>query len=84
MRLKNTCEKSMQALAKEGLFKGVKTCKLKFCEHCVINKKTKVKFGITIHCNGGFLIIFTQMFGGLPGQYLLEVTIILCSLLMIL
>jgi len=28
---------------------GAKTCKLELCEHCVISKKTKVKFGTTIH-----------------------------------
>ena len=28
---------------------GAKTYKLKFCEHCVIRKKTKVKFGTMTH-----------------------------------
>ena len=46
MRLEHTNEKSLQALAKQGLLKGAKTCKLDFCEYCVIEKKTNVKFGI--------------------------------------
>ena len=39
----------MQNLTKQDLLKGAKTYKLEFCEHCVISKKTKVKFGTTIH-----------------------------------
>ena len=49
MRLDHTGEKSMQALAKQGLLKGAMTCKLEFCEHCVLGEKTNVKFGTTIH-----------------------------------
>ena len=44
MRLKYIGEKSLHALSKQDLLKGATTCKLKFCEHCVIGKKTKVKF----------------------------------------
>jgi len=55
MRLGHTCEKSLQVLTKQYLFKGAKTCKLKFCEHCVIDKKIKVKFSTTIHCTEGVL-----------------------------
>jgi len=33
----------------------VLTCNLKFSEHCVLNKKTKVKFSSVIHCSGSFL-----------------------------
>ena len=50
MRLKHTEEKSLQALAKYDLLKGASTCKLKFCEHCVIEKKTKVIFDTATHC----------------------------------
>ena len=32
---------------KHGLLKGTKTYKSNFCEHCVVGKKTRVKFGIT-------------------------------------
>jgi len=35
--------------------KGVLTCNLKFGEHCILDKKTKVKFGIVIHRLEGFL-----------------------------
>jgi len=49
MRLGHAGEKSMQTLAKQGLLKGTKTCKLKFYEHCVLGKNTKVKFGTAIH-----------------------------------
>jgi len=40
----------LQALVKQDLLQGTNTCKLKFCEHCVIGKKIKVKFGTMIHC----------------------------------
>jgi len=39
----------LQALAKKEFLKGVKTCKLEFYKYYIISKKTKVKFGITIH-----------------------------------
>jgi len=31
------------------------TCNLKFGERCVLDKKTKVKFGITNHCSEDLL-----------------------------
>jgi len=49
MRLEHTGEKSLQSLTKKGLLKGVRTCKLEFYEHYIIEKKTKVKFGTTTH-----------------------------------
>ncbi|KAE8717034.1 cytochrome P450 71A9-like [Hibiscus syriacus] len=49
MRLGHAGEKSLQILAKKGLLKGVKACKLNFCEHCVLGKQKRVKFGTTIH-----------------------------------
>ena len=49
MRLSYEDKKFMQVLAKQGLLKGAKTCKLEFCEHCVLGKKIKVKFGTAIH-----------------------------------
>ena len=36
MRLGHAGEKSLQILAKQGLLKGTKACKLDFCEHCVL------------------------------------------------
>ena len=44
MRLGHTGEKHLQAL-----LKGARTCKLEFCEYCVIKKKTKVKFGTSTY-----------------------------------
>ena len=29
--------------------KGTKACKLEFCEHCVLGKQRRVKFGTAIH-----------------------------------
>jgi len=49
MRLVHDGEKSLQILAKQGLLKGTKTCKLEFCEHCVLGKQQRVKFGTAIH-----------------------------------
>jgi len=53
MRLRHTGEKSLQDLAKQGLLQGAKTCKLEFCKHCIMGKKTMMKFGIAIHCTEG-------------------------------
>ena len=55
MRLDQTSEKFMQALAKQGLLNVVKTCKLKFYKHYVLKRKTKVKFGTAIHRTKGIL-----------------------------
>jgi len=49
MRLGHAGEKSLQILAKQGLLKGTKACKLEFCEHCVMGKQRRVKFDIAIH-----------------------------------
>ena len=49
VRLGHTSGKSLQTLARKGLLKGAKTCKLEFCEYCVIGKKMKVKFSIAIY-----------------------------------
>jgi len=55
MRLGHRGEKSLQVLVRQRLLKGAKTCKLEFSEHCVIGKKTDVKFGTTIHSTEGIL-----------------------------
>ena len=49
VRLEHAEEKSLQTLINYGLLKGTKTCKLNFCEHCVVGKKTNVKFGTANH-----------------------------------
>ena len=42
MRLGHVGEKSMTVLSKQGLLKGAESCKLDFCEHCVLCKQTWV------------------------------------------
>ncbi|KAH9706402.1 hypothetical protein KPL70_012195 [Citrus sinensis] len=49
VQLGHAGEKSLQTLMTHGLLKGTKTCKLNFCEHCVVGKKTRVKFGTVNH-----------------------------------
>lgn len=31
------------------LLKGTKFCKIKFCEYCIVGKKTRLKFGMVNH-----------------------------------
>jgi len=64
MRLGYTGEKFLQALAKQDLLKSTRTYKLEFCEHCIIRKKTKVKFGTTTQCTKGILdYVHTNIWG---------------------
>ncbi|KAH9771353.1 Integrase catalytic domain-containing protein [Citrus sinensis] len=55
MRLGHAGKKALQTLAKQGLLKGTNSCKLEFCEHCVLGKQTRVKFGSAIHDTKGIL-----------------------------
>ena len=48
MRLGHTRE-IFASIDEARIVESAKTCKLKFSEHCVIGKKTKVEFGIVIH-----------------------------------
>ncbi|XP_020243484.1 uncharacterized protein LOC109821732 [Asparagus officinalis] len=48
-RLGHIGKKSLQTLCKHGLLKEAKSGKVEFYKHCVLGKKTKVKFGTTIH-----------------------------------
>ena len=82
MRLGHAGEKSLQILAKKRLLKGTKACKIEFCEHCVMGKQRKVKFGIAIHNTKLFWIMCTQMCGDLPRLRPSEVGIILLLLSM--
>ncbi|KAK8938897.1 hypothetical protein KSP39_PZI010824 [Platanthera zijinensis] len=43
-RLGHMSERGLLELHKKGLLKGVKTCKLDFCETCVLGKQHRVKF----------------------------------------
>ena len=64
MRLGHAGEKSLQTLAMQGLLKGTKTCKLDFCEQCVLGKQKRVKFGTAIHNTEGILdYIHTEVWG---------------------
>ena len=64
MRLGHDGEKSLQTLAMQGLLKGAKTCKLDFCEQCVLGKQKRVKFGTAIHNTEGILdYIRTDVWG---------------------
>jgi len=66
MRIRHTDEKSLQGLAKQDLLKGATTCKLEFCEYCVIEKKTKVNSAQRLIAPRRFWIMFTPIFGNLP------------------
>ena len=64
MRLGHAGERSLQTLAMQGLLKGEKTCKLDFCEQCVLGKQKRVKFGTAIHNTKGILdYIHTDVWG---------------------
>jgi len=46
---------SLQVLTMQGLLTGAKTYNLESCEHCVLGKKTKVKFDTVIYRTEGLL-----------------------------
>ena len=60
MQLGHAGEKEMMVLSKLVLLKVAKSCKLVFCEHCVLDQQTWVKFGTIIHCKKGCSIMFTR------------------------
>ncbi|KAG6384621.1 hypothetical protein SASPL_155554 [Salvia splendens] len=55
LRLGHAGERSLQILVNQGLLKGTKSCKLEFCEHCVMRKQRRVIFGTAIHDTKGIL-----------------------------
>nr|GFB38972.1 Gag_pre-integrs domain-containing protein [Tanacetum cinerariifolium] len=55
MRLGHAGEKSINLLIKQGLLKGLSSCKLDLCEHCINGKTTMVKFRTVIHKTQGIL-----------------------------
>ena len=64
MRLGHVSEKALQGLVKLGLLKGAKIGKLEFCEHCVLGKQTRIKFGTAIHRTKGILdYVHTDVWG---------------------
>ena len=67
MRLGHPGEKALQTLVKQGVLKGAKSGKIDFCEHCILCKQTRVKFGTAIHRTKGTLdYIHTDVWG--PSQ----------------
>ncbi|KAL3821238.1 hypothetical protein ACJIZ3_007143 [Penstemon smallii] len=64
IRLGHAGEKAMQGLISQGLLKGAKTCKMNFCEHCVLGKQTRVRFGTATHKTKGILdYVHTDVWG---------------------
>ena len=55
MQLGHMGERRIMKLHNRKLLKGVKTCKLEFCKHCVLEKQNKVQFKTTIHKTEGVL-----------------------------
>ena len=55
MHLGHAGEKVLQTLVNQGLLKCANSCKLEFCDHCVLGKQTRVKFGSVIHDTKGIL-----------------------------
>jgi len=55
MRLGQVDLNSFKELTKKGMLEGAFTCNLEFSECCVLDKKTKVKFGTATHRSEGFL-----------------------------
>ena len=49
MRLGHAGEKDLQSLVNQDLLKNANSYKLEFCEHCILSKQTRVKFGSIIH-----------------------------------
>uniref|UniRef100_A0A5B7BZJ7 Putative copia LTR rider n=1 Tax=Davidia involucrata TaxID=16924 RepID=A0A5B7BZJ7_DAVIN len=64
MRLGHAGEKALQGLVKQGVLKGAKTGKVGFCEHCVLGKQSRVKFGTAVHRTQGILdYVHTDVWG---------------------
>ncbi|GJW01836.1 retrovirus-related pol polyprotein from transposon TNT 1-94 [Tanacetum coccineum] len=71
MRLGHAGEKSLNFLIKQGLLKGLSSCKLDLCEHCINGKTTRVKFRTTIHKTQGILdYVHSDVWGPSKTRYL--------------
>ncbi|GJU57695.1 retrovirus-related pol polyprotein from transposon TNT 1-94 [Tanacetum coccineum] len=55
MNLGHAGEKSLNLLIKQGLLKGLSSCKLDLYEHCINGKTTRVKFRTVIYKTQGIL-----------------------------
>ena len=64
MRLGHVGKTAFQGLVKQGILKGAKIGKLGLCEHCILPKQTRVKFGTAVHCTQGTLdYVHTNVWG---------------------
>ncbi|GJT27803.1 retrovirus-related pol polyprotein from transposon TNT 1-94 [Tanacetum coccineum] len=71
MRLGHAGEKSLNLLIKQGLFKGLSSCKLDLCKHCINGKTTRVKFRTAIHKTQGILdYVHSDVWGPSKIRYL--------------
>lgn len=66
----HTSEKALQTLIKQGLLKGADCCKLEFCEHCILGKYMRLKFGSTNSRYKKDSVVFTVMLGDLLDSFL--------------
>ena len=55
MQLGYIGERGIMKIHKRKLLKGIKTCKLEFCKHCVLGKHNKVQLKTTTHKTKGVL-----------------------------
>jgi len=55
MRLGHVGLDSLQSFGEVRIIERCIDLQFRVCEHCVLNNKTKIKFGTTIHRMGGFL-----------------------------
>ena len=58
------CLNSLQTLTTQELLEDALTCNLVSCEHCVLSKEIKVKFGTYIHRTEGLLDLVNMNFWG--------------------
>ena len=65
------------------VLKAARTYKLNFYEHCIIGRRPRWNSALQLITPREFWIIFTLIFGDLSRRHLLEITIIVCLLLII-
>jgi hypothetical protein len=57
----------MSKLSRRGLLGSRKTCILRFCEHCVFGKQTRLRFSRSVHTTRGILdYVHTDLWGPAP------------------
>jgi hypothetical protein len=66
-RLGHMSEKGMTKLHKQNLLPSLRSCKLKFCEHCVFGKHTRRAFGTGVHSSKEILeYVHSDVWGPSP------------------